>query len=81
MTLAAQWKERFDQIEADADGGHFIPPVMIVVCDNTDIADVFYQKISGEHVEEVPTTEGRRLVERSVYGDSDVLPEFQNEPG
>ena len=27
---------------------------MIVVCDNTDIADVFYQQISGERVEEAP---------------------------
>lgn len=81
-TLAAQWKTRFDQMAHDADGGHFIPPVMIVVCDNTDVADVFYQHISGERVEEVPddSKEGI-LVEQTVYGDSDIFAELQNEPG
>jgi type III restriction enzyme len=81
-TLAAQWKRRFDQMARDADGGHFIPPVMIVVCDNTDIADIFYRKISGERIEEAPddSKEGV-LVERTVYGDSEVFTELQNEEG
>ena len=81
-TLASQWKERFGHLKAQSQGGHFIPPVMIVVCDNTDIADIFYQKISGEHIEAVPddTKEGI-LVEKLVFGDSDVLAEFKNEPG
>jgi len=81
-TLAAQWKKRFDAIVKDADGGHFIPPAMIVVCDNTDIADVFYQRISGERVVEVPDDlkEGK-LVERVVYGDSAVFSELQNAEG
>jgi type III restriction enzyme len=80
--LAAQWKTRFDQMKQDADGGHFIPPVMIVVCDNVEIADLFYQRISGEHVEAVPddSKEGV-LVEKVIYGDSAVFPELQNESG
>jgi type III restriction enzyme len=82
QTLAAQWKERFDQIARDAQGAHFIPPVMIVVCDNTDVADLFFQKISGEHVEPLPdnSKEGV-LVDTTVYGDSALFPEFRNEPG
>ena len=82
LTLASQWKIRFDDLCEKSQGRHFIPPVMIVVCDNTDIADIFYQKISGEHVEDVPddTKEGV-MVEKTVYGNSEVLAEFQNEPG
>ena len=82
LTLAAQWKERFDQIARDAGGSHFVPPVMIVVCDNTDIADVFYQKISGERpVDAADDSEEGVQVEKVVYGDSEVFKEFQNEPG
>ena len=29
------------------------PPVMIIVCDNTDIAEVLYRNISGEETVEV----------------------------
>jgi len=35
-------------------GQEHVPPVLIIVCDNTDIAEVFYRKLSGEtQVEEV----------------------------
>jgi len=82
LTLAAQWKERFDQIARDAGGSHFVPPVMIVVCDNTDIADVFYQKISGERpIDAADDSEEGVQVEKVVYGDSEVFKELQNEPG
>jgi type III restriction enzyme len=46
--LAGQWKQRFDQVIAAAPGQDRTPPVMIVVCDNTDIAEHFYRMISGE---------------------------------
>jgi type III restriction enzyme len=82
LTLASQWKIQFDKRKEQSQGGHFIPAVMIVVCDNTDIADVFYQHISGERVQAVPDdTKDGILVEKLVYGTSDVLPEFSNEPG
>ena len=48
LTLAGQWKQRFDQVIAAAPGQDRTPPVMIVVCDNTDIAEHFYRMISGE---------------------------------
>ena len=36
-------------------GQEHVPPVMIVVCDNTDIAELVYQKISGETPVELVT--------------------------
>jgi type III restriction enzyme len=48
LTLAGQWKQRFDQVKASSPGQDRTPPVMIVVCDNTDIAEHFYRMISGE---------------------------------
>jgi type III restriction enzyme len=54
LQLAQQWKERFSYIETATPGQEHIPPVMIVVCDNTEIAELFYAKISGEtQVEQV----------------------------
>lgn len=48
LTLATQWKQRLDQIAAAAPGQDRTPPVLIVVCDNTDIAEHFHRVISGE---------------------------------
>ncbi len=47
-TLASQWQQRYEQIQNAAPGQSRTPPVMIIVCDNTQIADVFHKKISGE---------------------------------
>jgi hypothetical protein len=46
--IASQWKERFEQMMAARPGQEHVPPVLILVCDNTDIAEVFYRKISRE---------------------------------
>ncbi len=48
LQIASQWKERFLQMQAATPGQERVPPVLILVCDNTDIAEVFYRKISGE---------------------------------
>ncbi|MEX0907520.1 MAG: hypothetical protein WD054_04240, partial [Gemmatimonadota bacterium] len=62
-TLAGQWKHRFDQVQASAAPGvDRTPPVLIIVCDNTDIAEVFFRRISGEQ-------------EAGVYGDGEIFPE------
>ena len=53
--LAGQWKERFEYVERATPGQEHVPPVMIVVCDNTDIAELFYEKISGETQVELVT--------------------------
>lgn len=53
--IAAQWRERFEYVHDARPGEDAIPPVLIIVCDNTDIAEVFYRKISGETEIEVVT--------------------------
>lgn len=50
LTLAGEWKERFEQLQASTPGQDRTPPVMIVVCDNTDIAEHFHRMISGEEM-------------------------------
>lgn len=47
-TLAGQWQGEMARVEASAPGQDRTPPVMIVVCDNTDIAEHFHRLISGE---------------------------------
>ena len=46
--IAGQWLERFRYIQQATPDQEHVPPVLIVVCDNTEIADFFYRKISGE---------------------------------
>src|ERR1017187_2405218 len=55
LQIASQWKERFEQMEAATPGQEHVPPVLILVCDNTDIAEVFYRTISGETETETVT--------------------------
>jgi len=55
--IASQWVERFDYINQANPNQEQIPPVLIVVCDNTDIADIFFRKISGESESEIVTEE------------------------
>lgn len=99
IQLSRQWKERWEQIQQASPGQERIPPVMIVVCDNTDIAEVFYRKISGETMEEVTTPAevadilgtddddedmkpakslAKKAKAKTVFGTSEVLPEFTN---
>lgn len=47
-TLASQWKIRWEDIQKVTGEGTAIPPVMIIVCDDTRTAEYFYEKISGE---------------------------------
>jgi len=80
LTLAAQWKVQFDKVRAEAAGNAFIPPVLIVVCDNTELSKVFHSRISGE--KEVETAdEAGRTVTVTQYGPSAILPELQNAEG
>jgi type III restriction enzyme len=50
LTLAGQWKERFQQFNNSTPGQERTPPVMILVCDNTSIANHFHRMISGEEL-------------------------------
>ena len=80
QTLASQWKQRFQQYREAAPTQQTIPPAMIVVCQDTETSQVFYEAISGERQEEVPTPDGKQEM-KTVYGDSQIFPEFVNEPG
>ena len=81
-TLASQWKERFGYIQEASDVQDKTPPVMIIVCDNTDIAAHFFEKISGEEVHEVVEengSSGRRRKKKqiqTVYGQGQVFPDM-----
>lgn len=57
VTLAGQWRDRLAQIEAAAPGQDRTPPVLIVVCDNTDIAEHFHRMISGEETVTIDTSD------------------------
>ena len=97
MTLAAQWKQRFEQLQASTGPGlDRTPPVLIIVCDNTDIAEIFFRKISGEEereadevdedndVAEDENTAPRRKKGRKkviVYGSGSVFPELLSNTG
>jgi type III restriction enzyme len=95
VQIAHQWLERFKYHQQASADQVRIPPVLIVVCDNTEIADYFYRKISGEQdaeevtledVEEVEATEEEETPKRGkakkkvIYGPSHILKEFANTP-
>jgi len=92
-TLASQWRERYQRIRDAKPGEDITPPVLIVVCDNTDLAEYFNNKISGEEVietveetdeeneeeEETPRKRrGKGPKTKTVYHGSDLFPEFSN---
>ena len=81
-TLASQWKERFEYIEQASDAQEKTPPVMIIVCDNTNIAAHFFEKISGEETREVieensKQGKGKKKKQtQTVYGQGQVFPDM-----
>ena len=81
-TLASQWKERFEYIEQGSDAQEKTPPVMIIVCDNTAIAEHFFEKISGEEVSEVVEENSNQRMGKkkkqfqTVYGQGQVFPDM-----
>lgn len=94
VQLAGEYEKTFKAIEQASDTALKAPPVMIVVCDNTDIAQVFFENISGQtEVEEISedaddeeqesASKRKRPKMRVVYGAGQTsFPElFQNEKG
>lgn len=74
--LASQWKERFDYNQGAKPGQTFVPPVLIVVCDNTDLAQVFFEGISGERVEEISEEDddGKVTIRKVRHFNPDTVP-------
>jgi len=95
LTLAGQWSERFGYVQKKEAGKEQTPPVMIIVCDNVDIAHHFYEKISGESVIEVvseadaededengASARRKKAKTRIIYGTGTIFPElFSNHEG
>lgn len=91
-TLAGQWEERFKQIQEASNEQDKTPPVLILVCDNTDIAEVFYRNISGEQTvetieetdeigeepegEEIPSEARRKHKKKTEYGEGRIFPQY-----
>ncbi|NLG83374.1 MAG: DEAD/DEAH box helicase family protein [Firmicutes bacterium] len=71
-TLASEWEKTF---AAFREAGSPVPPVLIVVCDNTDLAKLVYEHISrGEVIHELVNTDGRQVTFRI---DSKLLAEAE----
>ena len=95
-TLMGQWVDRFNQYNEATPEKEHIPPAIIIVCDNTDIAELFYRNISGEDeieivnenlddIEDVEIEEGKKKKKpktKTVYGQGKIFPEyFSNRDG
>ncbi|MCB1795764.1 MAG: DEAD/DEAH box helicase family protein [Candidatus Competibacteraceae bacterium] len=86
ITLASQWKERFEYQLAARPGQDRVPPVLIIVADNTHIAELFYRKISGEETvdsvevdedaDEESTAKKPKAKTRTVFGAGQLFPEL-----
>lgn len=75
VQLAGQWKARYEEIQNAKPGQEFIPPVMIVVCDNTEIAEVCYRKISGEtQVDDVTLQDVEAVTEEAESDEEEEVP-------
>ena len=92
VQLAGEYKKASAAIEEASDTALKAPPVMILVCDNTDIAQVFFENISGQKEQEdipadvedeegAPKTGRKKAKTRIVYGANKTsFPElFQND--
>ena len=56
VTLASEWKKTFEEFQKV---GSSVPPVMIVVCDNTDLAQLVHEHIaSGRVLQEFANRDG-----------------------
>jgi type III restriction enzyme len=70
--IAGQWRERFRYIRQATPDQERVPPVLIVVCDNTEIADFFHRKISGEAESEAVTLQDVEDVLEGGEGDEEA---------
>ncbi len=75
--IAGQWLERFKYIQQATPDQDRVPPVLIIVCDNTEIADYFYRKISGESENESVTLQD---IEEVLEGSEEGTDEEEEAP-
>ena len=70
--LASEWKKKFKEFQRNKSA---VPPVMIIVCDNTDIAELIHEYISGEHWEKYIDKKGKKR-RRKVFSTGAIFPEL-----
>jgi type III restriction enzyme len=86
QTLAGQWKLDFERKRNLRPGEEREPPVMILVCDNTQVAEYFHQQISGEVLVEADDPDDdeddesapkkKKAKPTKHYGNGQVFPEY-----
>lgn len=81
LTLAGQWKEKFDRDRKHLSESNPIPPVMIVVCDNTDLSQLVFENISGEKEVEVLGEDGKVVKKKIFQGSQINFPDLANSEG
>jgi len=69
VTLAGEWKKTFESFKENK---FSVPPVMICVCDNTDLAEIIFEYISGEKI--VEDTSGKKKIR--VFTNGKLFPEL-----
>jgi type III restriction enzyme len=72
-TLASEWKRTFDEFQ---DSGSPVPPVMIAVCDNTDLAKIVYEHIASGKV--LPELQNQPAAEVTLRIDTKLLKEAES---
>lgn len=70
--IASLWKASYEQFIEEKQP---VPPVLIVVCDNTELSQVVYEHLSGERVIEVQDEEGKKR-KKKVYDKGQVFPDL-----
>jgi type III restriction enzyme len=87
VQLAGEYKKSYEAIQQASDTALKAPPVLIVVCDNTDIAQVFFENVSGqsevekiteeaENDEAAPSARRKCVRTNATYGAGKVFPEL-----
>ncbi|MBC7109090.1 MAG: DEAD/DEAH box helicase family protein [Methanomassiliicoccales archaeon] len=72
-TLASEWKKTFESFQ---EAGSPVPPVLIVVCDNTDLAKVVHEYIAKGNV--LPELQNRDGEEVTLRIDTKLLKEAES---
>lgn len=72
-TLASEWRKTF---EAFQQASSPVPPVLIAVCDNTDLSKIVHQHIAGGHV--LPELENRQGQQVTLRIDTRLLREAES---
>jgi type III restriction enzyme len=73
-TLASQWRETFAAFEKR---GSLVPPTMVVVCANTDLADELFKHIANGKV--LPELENKEGALNTLQIDNKKLEEAENQ--